>query len=51
MTQRVAVYEDLYRALGILRIIDDKTPTSRVFHAMWLLENKKLKSGFNINVC
>lgn len=50
MAQRVAVFDDLYRALRVLRIIDDKTLPSRVFHTMFLLENKKLKSGFNINV-
>lgn len=44
------VYEDLLRALKVLRLIDDKTSKSRIFYAMWLLENRKLKAGVNINV-
>lgn len=50
MCQRDAVYTDLMKALTILRIVDDKTPKTKVFHAMWLLETKQLKVGFNINV-
>lgn len=50
LQQRLAVYEDLQRALRMLRIVDDKTAQPNVFHAMWLLENRRLKSGFNINV-
>lgn len=48
--QRVAVYTDLLRALHILRIIDEKTQKPKIFYAMWLLETKQLKVGYNINV-
>lgn len=50
MEQRKAVYEDLLSALHTMRIVNGKTPTANVFHAMWLLENKQLALGFNINV-
>lgn len=50
MSQRTAVYEDLKAALQIMHIINDKTPAANVFYAMWLLENKQLTVGFNINV-
>ncbi|KAJ6638197.1 TBC1 domain family member 7 [Pseudolycoriella hygida] len=50
MAQWSMVYEDLLRALKVLRLIDDKTTKSRIFYAMWLLENRKLKAGVNINV-
>lgn len=50
MAQWSMVYEDLLRALKVIRLIDDKTAKSRVFYAMWLLENRKLKAGININV-
>lgn len=50
MAQWSMVYEDLFRALKVLRLIDDKTSKSRIFYAMWLLENRKLKAGVNINV-
>lgn len=50
MAQRAAVNEDLLRALRVLRIVDDRTPPAKRFHAMWLLENKRLKTGFNVNV-
>lgn len=48
--QRLAVFEDLQRALWKLRVIDDKTAMANVFHAMWLLENRRLRVGFNVNV-
>lgn len=50
MTQRREVYEDLYSALSVMTIINDRTPLPNVFYAMWLLENKQLPLGFNINV-
>lgn len=50
MIQRIAVYQDLLKVLKTLRIIDDKTPKSKMFYAMWLLENKYLTVGFNFNV-
>lgn len=50
MAQWSMVYDDLLRALKVLRLIDDKTSKSRIFYAMWLLENRKLKAGVNINV-
>lgn len=50
MSQRKAVYEDLKAALNIMQLITDKTPTANVFYAMWLLENKQLTIGLNINV-
>lgn len=50
MTQRQEVYDDLNHALRIMNIINDQTPTSNVFYAMWLLENKQLRLGLNINV-
>ena len=50
MEQRKAVYEDLLHALRKMRIVDEKTPKSRVFYAMWLLENKQLYLGINLSV-
>uniref|UniRef100_A0A336N1M4 TBC1 domain family member 7 n=1 Tax=Culicoides sonorensis TaxID=179676 RepID=A0A336N1M4_CULSO len=53
--QRTAVYQDLLRALQIMRITSDSkdgTVTmskSKIFYAMFLLENKQLHLGFNIN--
>lgn len=50
MAQKNAVFEDLQHALKIMGIVDEKTSKSKVFHAMWLLENKRLQIGININV-
>ena len=50
MEQRVAVYNDLLKALKIMRIVDETTPTSRVLYAMWLLEKKQLYLGRDITV-
>lgn len=50
MTQREAVYDDLLRALQVMRIVDDKTPKPRVLYAMWLLETKQLCLGYDLNV-
>lgn len=46
--QREEAYEDVLRAVKIMRYVDEKTPRSRVFYVMWLLENKKLHSDVNI---
>lgn len=48
LEQRNAVYKDILRAVKIMRYVDDKTPKSRIFYVMWLLENKKLHSEYNI---
>lgn len=50
MVQRREVYDDLNNALNVINIINDRTPIPNVFNAMWLLENKQLRLGFNINV-
>lgn len=49
MVQRTIVYQDLHRALVVMRIINETTTKSKVFNAMWLLENKQLYLGLNIN--
>lgn len=51
MIQRRAIYEDLHRALTIMKYIDEKTSKNKVIHAMWLLENKSLLVTVNIEVC
>lgn len=50
MTQRQDVFEDLRQALRIMNIINDQTPIPNMLYAMWLLENKQLRQGTNINV-
>lgn len=55
LEQRTQVYQDLLKALQIMRIIDDGKggvimSKSKIFYAMFLLENKQLHLGFNINV-
>ena len=50
MLQRLSVFQDLQDVLKILRVIDENTPKPKIFHAMWMLENKMLKSNFNVNV-
>ena len=50
MIQRRAIYEDLHRALTIMKYIDEKTSKNKVFHAMWLLETKSLLTTVNIEV-
>lgn len=50
MAQRRQVYDDLYNALKVMNIITEQTPIPIVFYAMWLLENKQLRLGLNINV-
>lgn len=49
MEQRVIVYQDLHRALVVMRLINETMPKSKIFYAMWLLENRKLYLGYNIN--
>lgn len=51
LNQRLAVYNYLLHALQVLRVVDETTAKSKIFYAMYLLENKNLKSGFNVNVC
>ncbi|KAL7031653.1 hypothetical protein ACKWTF_007089 [Chironomus riparius] len=48
MQQKKETYEDLIRALDVMKYIDDRTPKSRVFYAMYLLETKKLNSSANL---
>lgn len=50
MAQRRDVFEDLRQALRIMNIINDQTPIPNMLYAMWLLENKQLRQGTNINV-
>lgn len=50
MTQRHDVFEDLRQALRIMNIVNDQTPIPNMLYAMWLLENKQLRQGTNINV-
>lgn len=50
MTQRSEVYEDLLRALHVMNIVNDQTPISNTFYAMWLLENRQLSLSVNIKV-
>lgn len=58
LEQLTAVYQDLVKALQIMRITTDSkdeettvtSSKSRTFYAMFLLENKQLHLGFNINV-
>lgn len=44
------VFEDLRQALRIMNIVNDQTPIPNMLYAMWLLENKQLRQGTNINV-
>lgn len=50
MTQRREVFEDLHNALRVMNIISEQTPIPNVLYSMWLLENKQLRLGVNINV-
>ncbi|XP_023011491.2 TBC1 domain family member 7 [Leptinotarsa decemlineata] len=38
MDQRKQEYQDLYRALNVMRIIDANTPKPQIFFAMWMLQ-------------
>ncbi|XP_055322933.1 TBC1 domain family member 7 [Sitodiplosis mosellana] len=49
MTQRREVFEDLHNALRVMHIISEQTPIPNVLYTMWLLENKQLRLGVNIN--
>lgn len=51
MNQKRDIYNDLQRALTVMKYIDEKTPRNRVFYAMWLLETRQLAKGTNIYVC
>lgn len=51
MKQKKESYLDLLHALKIMRYIEDKTPQSQVFLAMFLLETRSLKAGINLGVC
>lgn len=50
MLQRREVFDDLHNALRVMNIIGEQTPIPNVLYAMWLLENKQLRVGVNINV-
>lgn len=50
MLQRREVFDDLHNALRVMNIIGEQTPIPNVLYAMWLLENKQLRLGVNINV-
>lgn len=58
LEQLSAIYQDLIKALQIMRITTDNKDgattlamsKSKIFYAMFLLENKQLHLGFNINV-
>lgn len=50
MTQRREVFEDLHNALRVMNIISEQTPLPNILYAMWLLENKQLRLGVNIQV-
>lgn len=50
MNQKRDIYNDLLHALEVMRYVDDKTPQSTVYYAMWLLEKRSLGSGTNIHV-
>lgn len=50
MAQRREVFEDLHNALRVMNIISDQSPVPNVHYAMWLLENRQLRLGANINV-
>lgn len=50
MQQKKETYEDLTRALEVMRYVDDRTPKSKVFYAMFLLETKKLSTSVNLYV-
>lgn len=50
LQQKRETYNDLYRALEIMRYIDNKSTKSRVFYAMYLLENRQLDSSNAIQI-
>lgn len=50
LAQRTEVYDDLLRALQVMKVVNESTPVSNVFYAMWLLENRQLSLSPNINV-
>lgn len=50
MIQKQETFCDLKKALEVMRYIDEKTPKSKVFYAMWLMETRALANGTNIYV-
>ena len=50
MKQRKESFLDLLHALKIMKYIDEKTPQSQIFLAMFLLETRSLKAGINLGV-
>ncbi|CAH1973882.1 unnamed protein product [Acanthoscelides obtectus] len=49
MDQREQEYNDLLRALNVMRIIDQNTPKTQVFLAMWLLQTDNLTYDLNLS--
>ncbi|KAG5885156.1 hypothetical protein JTB14_037605 [Gonioctena quinquepunctata] len=39
LDQRKQEYNDLYRALSVMRIIESTTPKPQIFYAMWMLQS------------
>lgn len=50
MEQKKETYDDLLRALEVMRYVDDKTPKSKIFYAMYLLEVRQLSNIACIHV-
>jgi hypothetical protein len=50
MEQKKESYSDLLKALEVMRYIDDKTPKSKIFYAMFLLESRQLTNIISIHV-
>lgn len=50
MQQKKESYADLTKALEVMRYIDDKTPKSKIFYAMYLLETRQLTNVASIHV-
>lgn len=50
MSQKKEIFNDLTRALDVMRIVDEKTPKNIVFYAMWLLETRQLRNSTALNV-
>lgn len=48
MDQRKQEYNDLLRALNVMRIIDSYTPKPQVFLAMWLLQTGNFTYDINL---
>lgn len=50
LQQRKAVFNDLYHAVQVLRLVDENTPKPQVYYIMWLLERKRLPVGKRIDL-